>query len=75
MVIALIFGCFVWYSSRPKLWNSRDITATFSSPMYKVDDNFEYLLTLHLNTLLTTEHRRTSRSHRSNPFSCKMAGR
>lgn len=40
MVIALIFGCFVWYSSRPKLWNSRDITATFSSPMYKVDDNF-----------------------------------
>jgi hypothetical protein len=39
LAIALIFGCVVWYSSRPKLWNSRDITATFSTPLYSVDEN------------------------------------
>lgn len=37
---ALIIGCVAWYSSRPKPWNNHDITATFSTPLYTLDDSF-----------------------------------
>jgi hypothetical protein len=39
VVIVSIGGFAIWYDSRPKPWNSSDITATFSTPLYNVDDN------------------------------------
>lgn len=40
ITVALIVGFIAWYSSRPKPWNSRDLTATFSTPLYNLDDGF-----------------------------------
>jgi hypothetical protein len=35
----IILGCFAWYSSRPQLWDTRDIKATFSMPLFVTDGN------------------------------------
>jgi len=40
ITVALIVGFVAWYSSRPKPWNSRDLIATFSTPLYNIDDGF-----------------------------------
>ena len=40
VVAAIIFGGVAWYSSRPQLWNSDGIRATFSTPIYSTDDDF-----------------------------------
>lgn len=34
VITAAIFVCVSWYSSRPKQWDNRDITATFSAPLF-----------------------------------------
>jgi hypothetical protein len=38
VVVAIIVACVVWYSSRPKQWNNRDIKATFSTPLFNYKD-------------------------------------
>ena len=40
ITVALILGGLAWYSSRPKPWKSKDFSATFSTPLYNLDDNF-----------------------------------
>ena len=37
-VVAIIVAFVVWYSSRPKQWNNRDIKATFSTPLFNYKD-------------------------------------
>lgn len=37
---ALIVGSIAWYSSRPKPWDSGKIVATFSTPIYTIDEDY-----------------------------------
>jgi hypothetical protein len=36
----LILGGISWNASRPKPWKSKDLSATFSTPLYDLDDSF-----------------------------------
>ena len=49
---AAVLACVLWYSSRPKLWNNRDIKATFSTPLYDVNDGNSSIAAMELEYVI-----------------------